>query len=529
MATRIFPRTFTMHLTVLLCVALTLGSMGWWLVATERLNQVLDEQVALRAQVQTQQLAQIPSLIAAVKLRDSVQVGNIIHRLQRATDADFITVSDAQGIRLAHPVADRVGLPVVGGDIEHALTTGESYLSYSVGSLGPSVRYISPVIDDKGTIVGMVKVGYLLQSIEVLNEQTLSPLILFTIVSVLLSGFVAWRFSEYIRDKMQHLEPWQLQQTLQTSAGVLQAAHEGIVALNAKGEIYLCNDSAKTLLGIGSVSNWPQPITSLLTDPQYFQLQGDDFIDRLVRINGRNLVLTRVTLPVESEWEPGAVFTLRAQKELQLLSNKISQVSSYLESIRVTRHEHQNKLSTITGLLQLGHVDQALEMLLSQSQANQANMDSVAQLQSLPLISGLLLAHLGKSAEKNIQVDLTELHGWQALPDKLDEQALSTVLANLVNNSIEALEGREQGRIRVVMYQTPHERVVAVANNGPSIQVGLDKLCQLGFTTKGDFHERGIGMHLVQSVVEEAQGYIELDSDQDETQFTIYFPEVSHA
>lgn len=212
-----------MHLTVLLCVALTLGSMGWWLVATERLNQVLDEQVALRAQVQTQQLAQIPSLIAAVKLRDSVQVGNIIHRLQRATDADFITVSDAQGIRLAHPVADRVGLPVVGGDIEHALTTGESYLSYSVGSLGPSVRYISPVIDDKGTIVGMVKVGYLLQSIEVLNEQTLSPLILFTIVSVLLSGFVAWRFSEYIRDKMQHLEPWQLQQTLQTSAGVLQA------------------------------------------------------------------------------------------------------------------------------------------------------------------------------------------------------------------------------------------------------------------------------------------------------------------
>ncbi|NVD06002.1 sensor histidine kinase [Vibrio sp. JPW-9-11-11] len=529
MATRIFPRSFTMHLTILLCGALTLGSIGWWLVATERLNQVLDEQVALRAQVQTQQLAQLPSLIAAVKRGDKDQVGVMIRRLQQATDADFITVSDERGIRLAHPLANRVGLPVVGGDIERALTTGDSYLSYSVGSLGPSVRYISPLIDDTGTIVGMIKVGYLLQTIAILNEQTLSPLILFTIVSVLLSGLAAWRFSEYIRDKMQHMEPWQLQQTLQTSAGVLQAAHEGILALNAQGEVYLCNDSAQELLGIDKELNLPQPLSNLLADPQHFRLHGSDFIDRLVRINGRNLVLTRVTLALDPESERGAVFSLRAQKELQLLSNKISQVSSYLESIRVTRHEHQNKLSTVTGLLQLGHVDQALEMLLSQSQTNQANMDSVAQLQSLPLISGLLLSHLGKAAEKNIHVDLSELHGWQALPNKLDEQALSSLLANLINNSIEALEGSEQGQIRVVMYQTPSERVLAVANNGPMIQVSLDSLCQLGFTTKSDFHEHGIGMHLVQSVVEAAEGYIELDSDQDETQFTIYFPEVRNA
>lgn len=81
---------------------------------------------------------------------------------------------------------------------------------------------------------------------------------------------------------------------------------------------------------------------------------------------------------------------------MQILSNKISQVSHYLESLRVTRHEYQNKLSTLAGLLQLGHKDQALELVLAQSKGNQTQMDSVRQLQSLPLISGLLLANIAK-------------------------------------------------------------------------------------------------------------------------------------
>ncbi|KHD23920.1 histidine kinase [Vibrio caribbeanicus] len=524
MATQLFPRSFTMHLTLLLCGALSLGSVGWWLMSTERLNQVLAEQVALRAQVQSQQLSRLPSLLDAVARQDAVAVTSIVEQLQKATDADFITVSDKNGIRLAHPVKSRIGFPVVGGDIEHALETGESYLSHSVGSLGPSVRYITPLFGHKGEVIGMIKVGYLKQSIAVLNDQMLSPLLLFAGFSLLVSGLAAWRFSRYVRDKMQHLEPWQLQQALRTSQGVLQAAHEGLVAVNCRGEIYLANDSARQLLSIPPDATLPLPIEFYIPDSAAFALSGEDFIDQLVRVNGMNLVLTRVTLQVDHRSD-GAVFSLRAQKELQLLSNKISQVSSYLDSIRVTRHEYQNKLSTVTGLLQLGHAEQALEVLLSQAQESQANMDRLAQLQSLPLVSGLLLANLGKASERGIHVDLNELNGWRSLPSKLDEQLLSTLVGNLVSNSIEALHRVDNGQIRIAMYQTEYERILAVANNGPVINVGLDVLCQLGYTTKGEFRDHGIGLHLVQSIVEEAGGYMEMDSDCEETVFTVYFPE----
>ncbi|KOO10181.1 histidine kinase, partial [Vibrio xuii] len=137
----------------------------------------------------------------------------------------------------------------------------ESYLSHSVGSLGPSVRYISPLLNQSDDIIGMIKVGYLNQSIAVVNEETLSPLIIFAVLTFTLSVVVAWRFSEYVGDKMQHLEPWQLSQALKTNQGVLQAAHEGILAINGKNNVYLINDSARWLLGIKKQVATHQPLS----------------------------------------------------------------------------------------------------------------------------------------------------------------------------------------------------------------------------------------------------------------------------
>ncbi|STO98569.1 GHKL domain-containing protein [Grimontia hollisae] len=523
MAARFFPRSFTKHLTILLCGVFLFSAAGWWAISSHRINHLLDEQISLRAEVQARQLAQLPSLVRAVSKESVDDVMAIVAGLQKVTDADFITVSNEKGLRLAHPVPERIGLPVLGGDIEKALNQGEAYLSYGVGSLGPSVRFISPIIDN-GEIVGMIKVGYLINTIAVLNEENISPLLGFALSAAVLSGLIAWRFSGYIGQKMQHLEPWQLTQTLSTSQGVLEAAHEGLMAVNHHGQLYLINDSARMLLGDQMGMPTPFAVSQLTDEPGIFSLKGEDFIDKLVRINGRNLVMTRVTLPSTNDVPGGAVFSLRAQDEIQILSNKISQVSHYLESLRVTRHEYQNKLSTLGGLLQLGHYQQALDLVLAQSQTNQGQMDSVRQLQSLPMISGLLLANMGKASEKGISVDLTELDGWHALPANMDEEQLSTLVGNLFSNSIEALEGIKEGAIRVAMYETRNEHVLAFYNNGPRIQVSLDVLCQMGYTSKPDYKDHGIGLHLVQSIVESVSGHIEMDSDDNETAFTLYFP-----
>ncbi len=49
--------------------------------------------------------------------------------------AAFIVIGDEDGIRLVHPVDDRIGKPMKGGDNNRALVDGESYISFAKGSL----------------------------------------------------------------------------------------------------------------------------------------------------------------------------------------------------------------------------------------------------------------------------------------------------------------------------------------------------------------------------------------------------------
>lgn len=272
--------SFARQLAFILSGTVFIAIVGWWSYSAYQLDRVLTNQIALRAQVQSQQLAQLPSLVTAVSMEDS--------------DADFITVSNEQGLRLAHPRAERIGFPVAGGDIERALQSGEAYLSYAVGSLGPSVRYITPIFSPNGEVVGMIKVGYLLDTLNMWTKERILPLLGFAALVLLLFILLSWRFSAYVKSQMQHLEPWQLRQALKTYQGVLAATHEGIIALNGDGEIYLANQSASLILGRGDLVGVQTQNDFAMA--RSFSLQGDDFLDKLANIAGRDVIINRVTV-----------------------------------------------------------------------------------------------------------------------------------------------------------------------------------------------------------------------------------------
>ncbi|ASZ49721.1 ATP-binding protein [Vibrio parahaemolyticus] len=514
--------SFTKQLAVLLSCVMLLGMLSWWSYSAHQLDDILTHQISLRAQVQSQQLSQLSSLIAAVGSGSASKTSEIINAVQAVSDADFITVSDRAGIRLAHPVAERVGLPVLGGDIERALENGESYLSYGVGSLGPSVRYISPIFSNEGDVIGMIKVGYLIDTLDLWTSERLLPLISFGIIAVAICIWLSWKFSRYVRTQMQELEPWQLKQALKTHQGVLQATYEGLVAINSEGSLYLINDSARAML------NYHQELGNVFTDgidnPESFSLKGDDYINGLIRVNGKNLVMNRVTLRTSTGEPYGAVFSLRDQNEMHVLSEKISQVTQYMENMRVARHEYQNKLSTISGLLQMGAYDKALSVCLSQAKASQSQLDSLHALNSRPALSALILAKASKANELGVALSIDCQSDLSALSRCLSEEQLCGLIGNLAQNALEAVKGQENGHVHIGISESACEYTIQVSNNGPLIESEFDVLCELGFTTKQNKADHGVGMYLVRSIVEQGNGHMELDSDEQETAFTIYFP-----
>ncbi|WP_413284806.1 GHKL domain-containing protein [Vibrio sp. MA40-2] len=514
--------SFTKQLFFLLIAVFVVGALTWWWFSKSYTNELISEQLAVKAKIQSTQLAISAGLVEAVETGKVSAVAELISKAQKLSDADFITVSDINGIRMAHPIKERVGLPVMGGDIDRALYDGESYLSHSVGSLGPSVRYITPIFNHQNKIIGMIKVGYLVDTLEFWSGQLLQPAIFFIFGMLVFSTIFSYGFSQLIRSQMQQLEPWQLVQTLHTNQSVLQAIHEGILAIDKYGCVYLENQSALELLNINCQTLIGEKIADHLDDDYAHNVLATPVVDKLVKINGQELVMTCV--PVNSDQaDTGVVYSFRSHKEIKVLSDKLSQVKQYVESIRVLRHETSNKLSIIAGLLQTNQIDKALYVALKQSQLTQCQLDGFSKLSNFPILSALLLGKKVKANEKGIRVDDSQV-AFEQIPSTLSEEDLSSILGNLIDNAMECFTHFDNAVITVCVSESKTETIIRVANNGPMIQVSLATICQMGFSTKQEKTEHGIGMYLVNSLVMRASGYIELDSDDGDTLFSLYFP-----
>lgn len=74
--------------------------------------------------------------------------------------------------------------------------------------------------------------------------------------------------------------------------------------------------------------NYHQELGNVFTDgidnPESFSLKGDDYINGLIRVNGKNLVMNRVTLRTSTGEPYGAVFSLRDQNEMHVLGENQS-------------------------------------------------------------------------------------------------------------------------------------------------------------------------------------------------------------
>jgi sensor histidine kinase regulating citrate/malate metabolism len=97
---------------------------------------------------------------------ESYGIQRYAESVREATGASFVVVGDYEGKRYSHPVTERIGKHMVGGDNERALAQGLPYVSIAVGTLGPSLRGKVPIFSANDEIIGVVSVGYLIETVQ---------------------------------------------------------------------------------------------------------------------------------------------------------------------------------------------------------------------------------------------------------------------------------------------------------------------------------------------------------------------------
>ena len=209
----------------------------------------------LKHEIGSKALSVAQSIASMSEIQEAFQTKNpatiiqpITESIRKQVGAEFIVIGNQNEIRYSHPNPNRLGQKMVGGD-NGRVFNGESIISESTGTLGPSLRGKAPIFS-QGEIIGVVSVGYLQTDIEK-EVSKIQKKFLFVTLLILMGGILAaLLISLNIKKAMFGLEPKEIAWMYQEKHAIVESIHEGIIAIDTDGQITVVNETAHKILGV---------------------------------------------------------------------------------------------------------------------------------------------------------------------------------------------------------------------------------------------------------------------------------------
>ncbi|EKY1943236.1 sensor histidine kinase [Cronobacter turicensis] len=516
------------HLIIFFSVLFTALGVYYYLDVSRQLYQ----EMSSRARIQAEEISLIPSLREAVRQRNIPVINTFMTDMARHSDASFMVIGDEKGLHLFHSVFhDRIGTPLIGGDNQEVLE-GKTITSIRRGGLGVSLRSKAPIFDEHGNVIGVVSVGYLTSYLDTITLGKVVNILIGALLLLLALFIFSWFFTRSIKKQMFFLEPREIGLLVRQQKALMESIYEGVIAIDEHSRIAVINRAAKRLLGlnVSSRSLRGQPLEAVLNPVSFFSPQvmlENDTHDEICVFNHLTVIASRVRILLEGELQ-GWVITFRDRKDIDSLSVQLSQVKRYADNLRILRHEQLNRMSTLAGLLHLGHYDQALGYIQAQTEHTQELLDFISGRFRSPTLCGLLIGKCARAREKGVTLSFDPACEMARAFRGLGEAELISVIGNLLDNAIEATQRAEEPHdpVEVLIRLNERELIIEVADRGVGISPALrDRIFEPGFTTKrrGD---HGIGLHLIASYVKLAGGTLEVSANTPRgTIFSLFIPD----
>lgn len=324
---------------------------------------------------------------------------------------------------------------------------------------------------------------------------------------------------------------------------VLSGVSAGVVGLDAEGRINLPNRSASMLLGVDLEAQVGQSFAD--TAPEMARLieQARHTPDRLaqdeitVQRDGRTRRLTvRVTAERVQEGTIGFVVTFDDITDLELAQRK----AAWADVARRIAHEIKNPLTPIQlsaerlkrKYLSEIRSDPETFRLCTETIVRQVGdigrmVDEFSSFARMPVpvmqaedLRTIVLEAVTLQRSARADVDLEAVIPDTRVPVLVDYRLVGQALTNLLQNAIDAIEGREgpdrsalsRGRIVVTVVAKDGRAIVSVADNGRGLpSENRERLTEPYVTTRAK--GTGLGLAIVKKIVEDHRGELQLSDN----------------
>ena len=510
----------------LLFVVVGVAVGGAWSWSSARAD--LEERAADRSTAVAVSIARNPFVVEQASTSDpSARLEPYALDLMRRTHTDFITIMAPDRTRWTHPDRAEIGRPFR-GTITPALR-GETFTETFAGTLGPSVRAVTPITDQDGTVVGLVAAGVTVANISTALVPRLVSVVVLALAIVAVSALFSWLLSRYLGRVTGGRGPEELARVFASYEGVLHSVHEGLVVIDRSGAVVLHNDRAAELLHLPPPAEQQEPIPLAEVDlPEGLRAllaSGDRAVDETHETADRVLVVNQeLAFPRGSAKPLGTVATIRDRTEVLHLSGELAATRTLTDALRSQTHEFANRMHAVVALMELGRVDEAIRFASDELDRHaDAGAPEVgvraAGWGPLTATAQVLAAVLsGKRAQAHergvvLVADTSGLRGAVSAP----ASDVITVLGNLVDNAVDAVAEHAGGPdgprvlVTVATLDDGHTRIT-VEDNGPGI-ADVGAAYERGWSTKPSGPEgRGIGLDLVRSTLAAVGGTMTVDT-----------------
>ncbi len=521
------PRSLAGQLFAMQAVLIAVLVAGYALFGYVSDQRQAEEAAGRQALAVARSIADSPSVRQAIRTDNpSSSLQPYAVHVMRDTGVDFVTIMNPRGIRWTHPNPEEIGQRFI-GHIDPALR-GDSFTETYTGTLGPSVRAVTPIWDG-GRIVGLVSAGIKVEAISKRVQDQLTALIGVAGGALALGAVGTYVINARLRRHTHGMNAAELSRMHDYHQAALHAVREGLLMLDGQFRVALINDGGRELLGVseGAVGTsvadlgLPPSLTGAL-------LSSEPRVDEVHLTADRVLVVN--TSPVSGGERRGTVVTLRDVTELQSLMGELDSERGFTQALRSQAHEAANRLHTVVSLIELGRADEAVEFATAELELAQALTDQVVAAVGEPVLAALLLGKTAQANERGVELEVSQDSRLDdgLLPPSLPARDLVTILGNLIDNAVDAAQGSIRARVTVTAYTEASELVLKVSDTGAGVDPEhAEAVFERGFSTKPAAGPggRGLGLALVRQAVARHEGSLTVaDAAEGGAEFEVRLP-----
>ncbi len=455
------------------------------------------------------------------------QINDVINQyLEEVPKISLIEVVTVNRIIIASQDTQYIGQYYDDDEIENALIQDE-YVSTSSSSVYGEARKAFVPIYDGGNQVGVVITQILEKDITAEKTQKAFTLGGGFLLGYLISIVGLYFLSKRYASDLLGYNPREISMLFAEQKSIIDQLGEGIITVDNNLKILTINNAMQKMFSLNDYTGKNIEDVFPYVDFRDIIHNNVQIEKKYRKINDNKYLMDAFPL-YHNNKIIGASAIFRVHHEHDALLDQLDGYRQINEGLRSQKHEFQNKLHVILGLIKMKDYKQAENYIMENVYTTNLASDYYTSRLKDDKVIALFVGKEMQCKEHGVTLLLTSDSYLEKSHLALSSDDILLVLGNLIDNALEAYVDSdiEEKRIVVDIFEDEEEIRITVIDQAGGIDPQIEKhMFERGISTKGG-KSRGTGLSLVQEVITLYQGEKKVQSSIEETRIEIVLRKV---